>query len=672
MKKLFSCLFISALLFSCGTESKPTFTLSTNVSPPEGGSIEPSEGVYPEGEEIVLLGTPNEGWRFTRWDGDRSSSDNPLSLSVNRDLSITGVFEKRTYPLHITIQGEGTVAEKVVQQKSTEYPIETVVKLTPVPAEGWHFLEWDGDLKGSEAPETITITDETNVTAIFERNIYQLKVSVQGKGTVEERIIRQKTVSDYPFETVIELTPLAQNNWYFHEWGGDIGGYEAPKLITMTGDKNVSALFEPMIKIFGGTRADLGYAIDHTADGGYVLTGQFQSNNGDFENMDKLGGVIDVFVLKITYSGEIEWIQILSGSNRDEGRSIRQTSDNGYILAGSTLSGNGDFAGERTGSRFDNDIFLAKLDSEGNKVWIETFVGSKNDRANSVVESGDGGYVVTGAVRSSDGDFGGVDRISSDIFVLKVSASGQLEWKKTYGGSGDDSGSSIIPALDGGYVLTGGTRSNDGDFSGMNRGSFDVFVMKLDSNGNMEWRETYGGSDYDFSHAIMAAGDGGYVLTGRTVSNDGDFEGNLRGESDIFVIKLDPRGAVEWTQTYGGSAQDSGHSITQAIDGGFVLTGSAFSNDGDFAGANKGEFSIPVVKVDAAGNREWVRVFSGSRRDMGMSIVTSNDGTYVLTGSTSSNDGDFEDIKKGNGDIIVIRIDQAGNLVPLRKSPDLQ
>ncbi len=672
MKKLFLCLFIAGLLISCGTESKPTHTLSTNVSPPEGGSIEPSEGVYPEGEEIALTGIPNDGWIFNRWDGDISSAENPLSFVIARDISITGIFEKRNYPLHITTEGEGTVAEKIVQQKSAEYPYETVVELTPVPAEGWHFQAWDGDLEGSQVPETITITGETSVTAIFERNIYRLTVSVQGKGSVEERIVQQKENSGYPFETVIELTPIAQNNWYFHEWGGDIDGYEAPKRITLTNDKNVAAIFEPKKKIFGGIRADLAYAIDQTSDGGYVLTGSFQSNDGDFESEDKLGGVIDVLVMKLTPEGEIEWTQVLSGSNRDEGWSIRQTSDNGYILAGNTRSGNGDFAGERTASATDNDIFLAKLDSQGNKVWVETFVGSKNDMVYSVVESHDGGFVAAGGVRSNDGDFVNVNPTLSDIIVLKVNASGQLEWKKTYGGSGEDRGYSIARSLDGGYVLTGGTRSNDGDFSGLSKGDFDIFAMKLDANGNLEWNKTYGGSSYDFGNAIIAATDGGYALTGRTVSNDGDFEGMLTGGSDIFVMKLDSRGAVEWTQTYGGSSEDHGHSITQAMDGGFVLTGGSFSNDGDFTGANRGEMSIPVMKLDAAGNREWIRMFSGSRRDRGMSIVTSDDGNYVLAGSTSSNDGDFEDIFKGTADIIVIKVDNDGNLVPFRTIPGTQ
>jgi hypothetical protein len=173
MKNLFYTLFIGMFLLSCGTENNPTYTLTTTVSPSEGGTISPSSGEFPEGEVISLTGIPtSSGWRFVRWEGDWSSSQNPTSITMNRDYSVVGVFERKNYPLNITIIGEGTVEERIIQQKSTEYPYETVVELTPVPSNGWKFQSWGGDLSGSEVPIQVTVSSEKNVTVTFTPNIY--------------------------------------------------------------------------------------------------------------------------------------------------------------------------------------------------------------------------------------------------------------------------------------------------------------------------------------------------------------------------------------------------------------------------------------------------------------------------------------------------------------------
>jgi uncharacterized protein (TIGR02145 family) len=169
MKTLFYSLFIGMFLLSCGTENKPTFILSTTVSPSEGGTITPPTGEYSEGEIISLEAIPtSSGWRFVRWEGDWTGDVNPVNIGMTRSYNIIGVFERRNYFLSITIEGEGTVEERIVLQKSTEYPYQTVVELTPVPSEGWTFVEWGGDLSGSEVPQLVTVSDEKNVTVTFE------------------------------------------------------------------------------------------------------------------------------------------------------------------------------------------------------------------------------------------------------------------------------------------------------------------------------------------------------------------------------------------------------------------------------------------------------------------------------------------------------------------------
>ncbi len=163
------------LLFSCDSifGGKTEYTLTTTASPPEVGTITPESGKYSDGETITLTGNPNEGWRFVRWEGDWSSTQNPTEITMSRDYSVTGVFERRDYPLNITIEGEGKVEERVVSQpKTTDYPYETVVELTPVPYAGSTFLEWGGDASGNDVPIQITISKETDVIARFSSPIY--------------------------------------------------------------------------------------------------------------------------------------------------------------------------------------------------------------------------------------------------------------------------------------------------------------------------------------------------------------------------------------------------------------------------------------------------------------------------------------------------------------------
>jgi len=170
--------------------------------------------------------------------------------------------------------------------------------------------------------------------------------------------------------------------------------------------------------------------------------------------------------------------------------------------------------------------------------WIKTFGGSSYDYGTSITYTADGGSVIAGYAMSKDGDFIGLNQGSTDIFVIRLNSDGITRWIKTFGGSSTDDYPYITQTVDGGFVLTGSTSSNDGDFSGLNLGSFDIFVIKLDSDGNSSWIKTYGGSSFDMSESITQTGDGGLVLTGNTESDDGDFSGLKLGSWDIFVIKL--------------------------------------------------------------------------------------------------------------------------------------
>ncbi|MCC5907249.1 MAG: hypothetical protein JJU13_13640 [Balneolaceae bacterium] len=183
MKKLLWLLpIIGALLLlgqSCSTKSTPVYQLNTSVEPSEAGSVNQSATEAEEGETITITANANEHWVFDRWSGDHSGTDNPATIMLDADKSVTALFEKRDYPLTIHIEGEGSVDERVVQAKTTDYPHGTVVELTPIPSDGWELISWSGDVSSTEEVITVTIDGETNITATFERKAYPMTITVE-------------------------------------------------------------------------------------------------------------------------------------------------------------------------------------------------------------------------------------------------------------------------------------------------------------------------------------------------------------------------------------------------------------------------------------------------------------------------------------------------------------
>lgn len=173
MKRHLLTLSFVLLLIGCGTQNEPTFRLTVSSNPREGGSVSPSDDVFDKNEDVILAATPSTGWRFVRWEGDWSGTSNPVTIRMSRDYTIVGIFERRDYPLTITIEGEGTVTEKLVTPQTTDYQFQAIVELTPIPAEGWTFIGWAGDLSGNESPKQIFIDAEKSVTARF-GNLYSL------------------------------------------------------------------------------------------------------------------------------------------------------------------------------------------------------------------------------------------------------------------------------------------------------------------------------------------------------------------------------------------------------------------------------------------------------------------------------------------------------------------
>lgn len=237
-------LLVAVMAWGCNPADAPSVhKLTTNVTPTEGGTISPSSGEYDAGSEVEIKAEPSENYVFDHWKGDVYAQENPQTISIQSDRSITAVFKIKEYALNVEVEGEGNVTEEVVEEKSKDYEHGTTVRLTAEPEKGWKFDRWEGDLSGSENSETIVVEEEKNVTAVFTPKEYALNVEVEGEGSVSEEVVEEKG-KDYEYGTKVRLTAEPGENWVFDSWKGDLSGSENPATITVEEEKNVTAVFK--------------------------------------------------------------------------------------------------------------------------------------------------------------------------------------------------------------------------------------------------------------------------------------------------------------------------------------------------------------------------------------------------------------------------------------------
>ena len=351
-------------------------------------------------------------------------------------------------------------------------------------------------------------------------------------------------------------------------------------------------------KLLGGIGNDAGYSIQPTADGGYVLLGySYSSASGDVTGASHGGE--DLWAVKLDGAGAIQWQKLLGGSGYDYGNSIRQTADGGYILLGtSTSSASGDVTGTNHGS---NDLWAVKLSDTGLIQWQRLFGGSSYEVGSSIQQTPDGGYVILGHSSSSvSGDMTGTNHGAWDYWVVKLDGAGGIQWQKLLGGSGSEFSKSIRQTADSGYVLFGKSSSGGtGDVVGPNHGNEDYWTVKLDGGGGIQWQKLLGGSGNEEGSSIEQTSDGGYVLTGYSTSSaSGDVTGTSHGTYDIWLVNLDGTGAVRWQRLLGGSATEDGLSVRETPDGGYIIVGSSQSSaSGDVTGTNHGGVDVWAVKM---------------------------------------------------------------------------
>lgn len=312
-------------------------------------------------------------------------------------------------------------------------------------------------------------------------------------------------------------------------------------------------------KTFGGNQTDNGWAVRHTADGGYIITGYTASFGA---------GGMDIYLLRMDISGDTLWTKTFGGPGDEFGWDIRRTTDNGFIIAAQTSSsGNGEV-----------DAYLVKINEDGNEVWANTYGGDKVDRIFSVRQTPDGGYVAAGITYS----FGEGDR---EAYLLKTTPSGEMEWFKTFGGPAYDVGHAIALTDDGGYLITGYGESH------ATHGKRDVYLIKTDGDGTLQWLKTHGSSENERAMKGLQTKDGGYIAIGFMQKPRPD-----RWDWDAYLIKTDATGDTLWTRTYGDDRHhETGYTVQETGDGGYILTGQAQSLD-------DGDTALLLIKTDHEGN----------------------------------------------------------------------
>lgn len=361
-------------------------------------------------------------------------------------------------------------------------------------------------------------------------------------------------------------------------------------------------------KTFGGTESDICNSVRQTTDEGYVITGGTEYSN-EFS--------YDVWVSKLDSLGDQEWSLVYEGDREysDRGYSIKQIADGGFIVTGIS----------------DGDLLVLKINSSGNKTWAKTFSYIDYEYGSSIQQTTDGGYIVAG--NRSD-----CDSCDFDTWILKLDSSGNKTWDKVFSTSINDYSSSIQQTTDGGYIVAGTVTPYS-----YQEGDADVWVFKIDAAGNEVWSKTFGDSADDWGKSVRQTTDGGYIVAGNTESYGA-------GEYDIWLLKLDSLGNEMWSKTFGGSADDSGSSVEQTADGGYIIAGYTESY-------GLGEKDVWVLKTDSLGSRAWEKTYGDTANDAANSIQQAKDGGFIVAGYTDCVGPE----PSCDADIWVLKIDSSGN-----------
>ena len=336
----------------------------------------------------------------------------------------------------------------------------------------------------------------------------------------------------------------------------------------------------------------------------------------------------------------IQWQKTIGNNDTVTIDDIQKTTDGGYILAG-----------YKKNTQNDSDYWIAKLNSNADIEWEKTYGGSNTDKATCIQQTADGSYIVAGYSYSVNGNVTN-NNGGSDAWILKLSTNGDIEWQKTYGGSADDYLNSIKQTTDGGYIAVGGSNSNNGDIPN-NQGYTDAWIIKIDTNGNIEWSKTFGGNASDGLVDIQQTTNGGYLTVGVTQSTD--------GWGDYLVINLQTNGNLEWQKTYGSIYTDIASCIQKTNDGHYLLVGYSNSNDGTTINPN-GNSDALLIKIDNLGNILQQTSVGTNDSEIAYNVLQTHDNIFLITGISQNTNSSI-------GNIFIATLGTNCNLLWQRQIP---
>jgi hypothetical protein len=344
------------------------------------------------------------------------------------------------------------------------------------------------------------------------------------------------------------------------------------------------------MKTYGGSGDDYAYAGQQTSEGGYILVG--------YTNSYGAGGY-DVYLVKTDSIGDTLWTHTYGGTGNDKGSKVRQTFDGGYIIGGYTDS----YGVGMT------DFWAIKTDSSGNLEWAKTYGGSENDKCFSIRETSDGGFIMTGFTESYGAGY-------MDFFLVRTDRGGDTLWTRTYGGTDLESAIDVQQTSEGDYIIAGYRLP-------LGPGSYDFFIVKTNSVGDILWTHLYGGDDMDYPASVKEVEANDFIILGTTTSFGG-------GGYDLYLVKISGTGDTLWTRTIGGPFDEEAGDIAQTADGGYIICGFYTVQE---PGA---PYDVYLAKTDSMGDSLWTVRYGGNQTDAGFYVQQNADGGYFIGGITQS------------------------------------
>ena len=344
-------------------------------------------------------------------------------------------------------------------------------------------------------------------------------------------------------------------------------------------------------KTFGGSDDDRARDILQLSDGSFLVTGFSRSTDLD---VSVNSGNYDFWVVKINIDGTLVWEKSFGFSGADQSYIIKQTSDGNFLLGGCLdVTASGGQGNSKSSKRHaGGDYWLLKIDTKGNKLWSRYYGGQFTDTLLDISETENGNYILTGYSDSSDTDISN-NLGEYDFWIVKVNNTGDLIWERNFGGSQIDEAFSITKTTDNHFLIAGNTRSADKDVT-LNNGSSDIWVIKISSDGTLIWERNFGGTSFDNANKIISAERGGFYVVGSSRSSDIDAASNF-GNKDVWILKIDATGNLQWQKNIGGNNLDEASSVIELQNGSLIVSGESWSSDNDIL-ENKG-FSDGLIVV---------------------------------------------------------------------------